>query len=60
MRGCTAVERQNRTLKTLTNISREFSFHSGFDELLGKIATHARADQLRAFSILLVTLRPGR
>ncbi len=42
------VERQNRTLKTLANISREFSSILDLNELLGKIASTMRGtDQLR-------------
>ncbi len=42
------VERQNRTLKTLANISREFSSILDLNELLSKIAsTDARPDRLR-------------
>ena len=42
------VERQNRTLKTLANISREFSSILDLNELLGKIATTMRgSDRLR-------------
>ena len=49
------VERQNRTLKTLTNISREFSSILDLNELLGKIATTMRElISYDAFSILLV------
>ena len=49
------VERQNRTLKTLANISREFSSILDLNELLGKIASTMR-DLINydAFSILLV------
>ncbi len=49
------VERQNRTLKTLANISREFSSILNLNELLGKIASTMR-DLINydAFSILLV------
>ena len=36
------VERQNRTLKTLANISREFSSILDLNELLGKIASTMR------------------
>jgi len=49
------VERQNRTLKTLTNIAREFSSILDFNELLGKIASTVRElINYDAFSILLV------
>jgi len=49
------VERQNRTLKTLANISREFSSILDLNELLGKIASTMRAlINYDAFSILLV------
>jgi sigma-B regulation protein RsbU (phosphoserine phosphatase) len=49
------VERQNRTLKTLSNISREFSSILDLNELLGKIATTMRElIGYDAFSILLV------
>ena len=49
------VERQNRTLKTLANLSREFSSILDLDELLGKIASTIRAlISYDAFSILLV------
>ncbi len=49
------VERQNRTLKTLTNISREFSSILDLNELLGKIASTIR-DLINydAFSILFI------
>ena len=49
------VERQNRTLKTLSHLSQEFSAILDLDELLGKIAkiTHALV-AFDAFSILLV------
>jgi sigma-B regulation protein RsbU (phosphoserine phosphatase) len=49
------VERQNRTLKTLANISREFSSILDLNVLLGKIASTMR-DLINydAFSILLV------
>ena len=48
------VERQNRTLKTLAHISREFSSILDLNELLGKIASTMR-DLINydAFSILL-------
>jgi len=49
------VERQNRTLKTLSHISREFSSILDLNELLGKIATTMRElISYDAFSILLV------
>ena len=49
------VERQNRTLKTLSNISHEFSSILDLNELLGKIATTMRElISYDAFSILLV------
>ena len=49
------VERQNRTLKTLANISREFSSILNLNELLGKIATTVRElIDYDAFSILSV------
>ena len=49
------VERQNRTLKTLSNISREFSSILNLNELLGKIASTMRTlINYDAFSILLV------
>jgi phosphoserine phosphatase RsbU/P len=49
------AERQNRTLKTLANISREFSSILDLNELLGKIASTMR-DLINydAFSILAV------
>jgi sigma-B regulation protein RsbU (phosphoserine phosphatase) len=49
------VERQNRTLKTLSYLSQEFSSILDLDELLGKIAkiVHALVS-FDAFSILLV------
>ena len=49
------VERQNRTLKTLTNISREFSSILDLNELLSKIAStmHDLMDY-DAFSILSI------
>src|SRR5215467_11743510 len=49
------VERQNRTLKTLSNISREFSSILDLNQLLGKIASTMR-DLINydAFSILAV------
>jgi sigma-B regulation protein RsbU (phosphoserine phosphatase) len=49
------VERQNRTLKTLSNISREFSSILNLNDLLGKIASTMRElINYDAFSILLV------
>jgi sigma-B regulation protein RsbU (phosphoserine phosphatase) len=49
------VERQNRTLKTLANISREFSSLLDLNQLLGKIASTMREIiNYDAFSILLV------
>src|SRR3954451_5728208 len=49
------VERQNRTLKTLTNISREFSSILDLKEMLGKIASTIRdLISYDAFSILYV------
>ncbi len=49
------VERQNRTLKALAHISREFSAILNLNELLGKIAETMRAlINYDAFSILLV------
>jgi phosphoserine phosphatase RsbU/P len=49
------AERQNRTLKTLASISREFSSILDLNELLGKIASTVRAlINYDAFSILLV------
>jgi len=49
------VERQNRTLKTLSNISREFSSILDLNELLGKIASTMRElMDYDAFSILSV------
>jgi sigma-B regulation protein RsbU (phosphoserine phosphatase) len=49
------VERTNRTLKTLANISREFSSILDLNELLGKIASTVRElINYDAFSILLV------
>lgn len=48
------VERNNRTLKTLANISREFSSILDLNELLGKIASTVRElINYDAFSILL-------
>ncbi len=49
------VDRQNRTLKTLANISREFSSILDLNELLGKIAsTVRRIINYDAFSILSI------
>jgi sigma-B regulation protein RsbU (phosphoserine phosphatase) len=49
------VERQNRTLKTLAHISREFSSILDLNELLGKIASTIRElIDYDAFSILSV------
>jgi sigma-B regulation protein RsbU (phosphoserine phosphatase) len=49
------VDRQNRTLKTLSHISREFSSILDLNELLGKIAsTMGELVSYDAFSILLV------
>jgi sigma-B regulation protein RsbU (phosphoserine phosphatase) len=49
------VDRQNRTLKTLSNLSQEFSSLLDLDELLGKIAKTIHAlVAFDAFSILLV------
>jgi sigma-B regulation protein RsbU (phosphoserine phosphatase) len=49
------VDRQNRTLKTLSNLSQEFSSILDLDELLGKIAKTIHAlVAYDAFSILLV------
>ncbi len=49
------VERQNRTLKTLANISREFSSILDLNELLGKIASTIRdLISYDAFSILYI------
>ncbi len=49
------VERQNRTLKTLASISREFSSILDLNELLGKISSTMREIvSYDAFSILLV------
>ena len=49
------VERQNRTLKALASISREFSSILDVNELLGKIATTVRGlINYDAFNILLV------
>ncbi len=49
------VERQNRTLRTLTHLSQEFSSILDLDELLGKIAATIRTlINYDAFSIYLV------
>ncbi|MGB7760980.1 MAG: GAF domain-containing protein [Bryobacteraceae bacterium] len=49
------VERNNRTLKTLASISREFSSILDLNELLGKIASTVRElINYDAFSILLI------
>src|SRR5437899_6639739 len=49
------VDRQNRTVRTLTNLSQEFSSILDLDELLGKIAATIRAlINYDAFSIFLV------
>ncbi|HEV3329909.1 MAG TPA: SpoIIE family protein phosphatase [Bryobacteraceae bacterium] len=49
------ADRQNRTLKTLATISREFSSILSLNDLLGKIASTMRAlINYDAFSILLV------
>src|SRR5581483_9383177 len=49
------VDRQNRTLKTLANLSQEFSSILDLDELLSKIAhTMHTLVAYDAFSILLV------
>ena len=49
------MERQNRTLKTLANISREFSSILDLNELLGKIASTMRdLISYDAFSILYI------
>jgi len=49
------VDRQNRTLKTLANISREFSSILDLNELLGKIASSVREHiNYDAFSILVI------
>jgi sigma-B regulation protein RsbU (phosphoserine phosphatase) len=49
------VERQNRTLRTLSRISQEFASILELDELLGKIAETVRSlINYDAFSILLV------
>jgi sigma-B regulation protein RsbU (phosphoserine phosphatase) len=49
------VDRQNRTLRTLSQLSQEFSSILDLDELLGKIAVSVRTlMNYDAFSILLV------
>jgi sigma-B regulation protein RsbU (phosphoserine phosphatase) len=49
------VERQNRTLKTLTRLSQEFSSILNLDDLMGKIAAIVRTMiHYDAFSIFLV------
>jgi sigma-B regulation protein RsbU (phosphoserine phosphatase) len=49
------VDRQNRTLRTLTHLSQEFSSILDLDDLLGKIAATIRAlINYDAFSIYLV------
>ena len=49
------MDRQNRTLRTLAQVSQEFSSILDLDELLGKIAASVRAlIHYDAFSILLV------
>ena len=49
------VDRQNRTLRTLAQLSQEFSSILDLDELLGKIAASVRTlINYDAFSILLV------
>jgi sigma-B regulation protein RsbU (phosphoserine phosphatase) len=49
------VERQNKTMKTLANISREFSSILDLNELLGKIASTVREIiSYDAFSILYI------
>ena len=49
------VEKNNRTLRTLANISHEFSSILELDELLGKISTTVRGlINYDAFSILLI------
>lgn len=49
------VERQNRTLRTLSHLSQEFSSILAIDELLGKIAKTIKAlIDFDAFSIFLV------
>ena len=49
------MDRQNRTLRTLANLSQEFSSILDLDELLGKIAATIRTlINYDAFSIYLV------
>ncbi len=49
------IERHNRTLRTLSSVSQEFSSILALDELLGKIATIVHSlISYDAFSILLV------
>jgi sigma-B regulation protein RsbU (phosphoserine phosphatase) len=49
------VERQNRTLKTLTRLSQEFSSILNLDDLMGKIAATVRTMiHYDAFSIFLI------
>jgi sigma-B regulation protein RsbU (phosphoserine phosphatase) len=49
------VEKNNRTLRTLANISHEFSSILDLDELLGKISTTVRGlINYDAFSVLLI------
>lgn len=49
------VDRQNRTLRTLSQVSQEFSSILDLDELLGKIAATVRTlIDYDAFSVLLV------
>ncbi len=49
------IDRQNRTLRTLAHLSREFSSILDLDDLLGKIANAARAlMNYDAFSIFLL------
>ena len=49
------VERQNRTLKTLTRLSQEFSSILNLDDLLGKISATVRTMiNYDAFSIFLI------
>ena len=51
------VDRQNRTLRTLAHLSREFSAILDLDELLTKIASATRAlIPYDAFSVFLVDL----
>lgn len=52
------IDRQNRTLRTLAHLSREFSSILNLDELLGKIANATRAlINYDAFGIFLVDLQ---